>query len=88
MRYSNSQKEKINKMQTTDSLLSLINIGPATSERLRSIGITNPVQLKNSNAETIYKKLKSAEGGKLDKCVLYQIRGAIFGKPWWKCKDI
>ncbi len=32
-------------------------------------------------------KLKAKSGGKLDRCVLYQFRGAKLGKPWWTCKD-
>lgn len=74
-------------IKSRDPLLSLINVGPATAKRLRSIGIIDPMQLKNANAEAVYTKLKQAEGGTLDKCVLYQIRGAISGKSWWKCKD-
>lgn len=69
------------------NLQSLINIGPATEKRLNSIGITTPSQLKNSDPEKIYEKLVIAEGGKLDKCVLYQLRGTVLNMPWWLCKE-
>ncbi|MCK5491709.1 MAG: TfoX/Sxy family DNA transformation protein [Candidatus Omnitrophica bacterium] len=71
-----------------ENLQSLINIGPATAKRFYSIGITTSKQLKKSNPEKIYEKLRINEGGILDKCVLYQIRGAILEIPWWVCKDI
>lgn len=70
------------------NLQSLINIGPATEKRLKSVGITTSIQLKNSDPERIYEKLVIAEGGKLDRCVLYQLRGAVLNIPWWFCKDL
>ena len=74
-------------MKATNDLQSLINIGPATAKRLCSIGITESSQLKRSNPEKVYEKLKQKEGGQLDICVLYQIRGAILNAPWWICKN-
>jgi len=69
------------------NLQSLINIGPATVKRLHAIGIKTPSQLKKSNPEKIYEKLKKQEGDILDRCVLYVLRGAISDAPWWVCKD-
>jgi len=74
--------------KSMEGLQSLVNIGPAIAKRLYSIGIRTAKQLKKSNPEEIYEKLKMNEGGILDKCVLYQIRGAILEIPWWTCKDI
>jgi len=79
-------KEKIS-TKPINSLQSLINIGPATEKRLQAIDVTIPSQLKRSKPETVYEKLKQKEGGHLDICVLYQIRGAILGAPWWICKN-
>ena len=76
------------KEESMKKLQSLVNIGPATAKRLYSIGITTPRQLKRSNPEKVYEKLKDAEGGVLDRCVLYQIQGAILDIPWWACKDL
>ena len=73
-------------MEATNDLQSLINIGPAIAKRLYAIGITTSVQLKKSNPEKIYEKLKQREGDVLDKCVLYVLRGAILNVPWWICK--
>ncbi len=73
--------------KATEDLQALINIGPAIAKRLYAIGITTPVQLKKSNPEKIYEKLKQKEGGVLDNGVLYVLRGAILDAPWWVCKD-
>lgn len=61
-------------------LQDLQNIGPATARRLYAIGIKPPKQLKQFSPEKIYEKLKKKEGGKLDKCVLYELRGAILSR--------
>lgn len=68
-------------------LESVINIGPVTAKELYAIGIRSVSQLKDADPEVLYNKLKAKSGGKLDKCVLYQLRGAKLGKPWAECKD-
>ena len=73
--------------QPTEDVQSLMNIGPAIAKKLHAIGITTPDQLKKSNPEKIYDKLRQKEGGVLDKCVLYVLRGAILNTPWWVCKN-
>ena len=78
---------KIKNRKAESKLDSLINIGPATVKRLHSIGIKTPSQLIKSNPEKVYEKLKKKEGGRLDICVLYQLRGAILNIPWWVCKE-
>jgi len=66
----------------------LCNVGPKTAERLYAVGVKTPAQLKKTNPERLYEKLRIEEGGVLDKCVLYQLRGAILDIPWAQCKDI
>jgi len=78
-------KEK--KQNSIKSLQSVMNIGTVTARRLYAIGITSPSMLKRQSPEKVYQKLKEKEGGALDICVLYQIRGAIRNSPWWLCKD-
>jgi len=73
--------------KATEDLQSLMNIGPAIAKRLYAIGITTPVQLRKSNPEEIYEKLKQKEGGVLNKCVLYVLRGAMLNAPWWVCRN-
>lgn len=75
------------KQTENQNLQSLMNIGPAIAKRLHLIGITTPSQLKKTNPEKVYEKLKKNEGGVLDRCVLYVLRGAILNAPWWVCKD-
>lgn len=77
-----------NKLAFIKELQSLLNVGPAMAKRLYSIGITPAKQLKKSDPEKVYEELRQAEGGMLDICVLYQIRGAIWNIPWWECKNL
>jgi uroporphyrinogen-III synthase len=79
----NKDKQKIIK-----DLKTLRNIGQATAERLYLVGIKTVKQMKQSDPEKLYEKLKEKEDGILDKCVLYQLRGAISGVPWPKCKNV
>jgi hypothetical protein len=76
------------KFKSIKELQSLVNIGPATAKRFNSIGITKSTQLRNLDPEGTYEKLKEAEGGILDKCVLYQLRGTVLNLSWWLCKDL
>jgi nucleotidyltransferase/DNA polymerase involved in DNA repair len=80
--------EENKKSEAIKRLQSLRNIGPVTAERLYSIGIETPEQMKNFDPEMLYEKLKKKIGGKLDKCVLYQLQGAVFDIPWPKCKKL
>ncbi len=75
------------KKESLKQLQSLINIGPVAAENLYSMSIRSPEQLKKADPEKLFEKLKRKRGGKLDRCVLYQFRGAIKNKPWPKCKD-
>ena len=79
--------EQSKKVDAIKRLRSLRNIGIVTAEKLYSIGISTPEQIIQSNPEKLYEKLKAKRGGKVDRCVLYQIRGAKLDKPWWKCKN-
>ena len=75
------------KKEAITSLQSLRNIGPVTAEDLYSIGIKTLEQFRQSDPEELYEELKRRRCGKLDKCVLYQFRGALLDIPWPKCKD-
>ncbi len=81
----NKQSEKT---EAIKRLQSLRNIGPLTAERLYAIGIKTPEQMKRSDPEDLYEKLKKKMGGKLDKCVLYQFQGAVLDIPWPECKNL
>ena len=81
-------REQSDKLEAIKRLRSLRNIGIVTAERLYSIGIKTPEQMKKSDPEELYEKLKKKSGGKLDKCVLYQLQGAVLDIPWPKCKNL
>lgn len=76
------------KLEAIKHLQSLRNIGRVTAERLYSIGIKTPKQMKQSDPEVVYDRLRKKMGGRLDKCVLYQCRGAVLSIPWWECKNL
>ena len=76
------------KAEAIKRLCSLRNIGPVTAERLYSIGIETPEQMKKSDPEKLYEKLKKKHKGRLDRCVLYQFQGAVLDVPWPKCKNL
>jgi predicted flap endonuclease-1-like 5' DNA nuclease len=73
------------KLETIKRLQTLWNIGPKMAERLYSLGIRTPEQMKQSNPEELFKQLKRIDP-KADICELYVFRGAILDMPWWKCK--
>ena len=81
-------KEETTKLESLTQLQTLRNVGVATAERLYSIGIKTPEQLKKSDPKELYELLKIKEGGKLDKCVLYQLRGAVLDIPWPACRNL
>jgi len=74
------------KSESIKGLQSLRNIGPKTAERLYSLGIKTPGQMRKSDPEKLYERLRNKEGGRLDRCVLYQFQGAVRDIPWWECK--
>lgn len=69
------------------ALQSMRNIGPIAAAELYSLGIKSQQQMRLSDPDKLYERLKKKKGGKLDKCVLYQLRGAIRDIPWPQCKD-
>jgi nucleotidyltransferase/DNA polymerase involved in DNA repair len=80
--------KKDEKSESIKDLQTLQNIGPVTAKELYSVGIKTPGQLKRSDPKKLYEKIKEKKGGKLDKCVLYQLKGAVLDVPWPECKDL
>ncbi len=78
----------------TKELESIPGIGPSMTKSLNSIGIKSVKDLKGKDPEALYKKL--CKHGKVDRCVLYAFRCAVYyasgGKEkrllkWWNWKD-
>ena len=65
----------------------LRNVGEKTAPLLFSLGIETPEEMFDADPEALYEELKRRRGGTLDRCVLYQFRGAKHGRPWPECKD-
>jgi hypothetical protein len=80
-------KREATKSKSLKQLQTIHNIGIVTAKRLYSIKIETPEQLKKSDPRELYERLKTKEGGKLDRCVLYQLRGAVLDIPWPECKS-
>ena len=70
-----------------ERLRMLRNIGEKTAPVLLSLGIETPEQMFDADPEALYEEWKRRNGGKLDRCVLYQLRGAKYGMAWPECKD-
>ncbi len=78
---------KKTRQESIKDLQTLSSIGKTTAKKLYFLGIKTPKEMLNADPERLYEKLKKKSGGKLDRCVLYQFRGAKQNKPWWECKD-
>ena len=76
-----SEQERIKRLQL------LQNVGAKTAQELLALGIETPEQMFEADPESLFEEQKRRRGGKLDRCVLYQYRGAKYGIPWPKCKD-
>ena len=68
-------------------LMMLRNVGEKTARALLDLGIETPEQMFEADPETLFEEMKHRRGGKLDRCVLYQFRGAKHGIAWPECKD-
>jgi nucleotidyltransferase/DNA polymerase involved in DNA repair len=84
---SNTPRVKI-KLKTKHAFIkdlqTLPNIGKKTAHKLYALGIKTPHDMKHANPEALYEQLQTQKGGKVDRCVLYQFRGAKLNKSWWK----
>lgn len=83
-------------MGKTD-LLNIPGVGVSIKEDFISLGYTNVESLKDANPEVLYEKLCEKTGTKIDRCVLYVFRCAVYyastDNPnkeklkWWDFKD-
>ena len=80
-----------------DDLEKLPGVGPATAGDLRSLGIGSRADLAGRSPERLYEALREAAGGRLDRCVLWTLRCAVYHatatapdpalSDWWLFKD-
>jgi hypothetical protein len=80
------------------SLPKIPGVGPSILQDLLDLKITSLENLKLQNPETMYHRLCDLRGTKIDKCVLYTFRCAVYFAQnkkhdpeklkWWNWKDI
>jgi len=73
------------------------SVGVKIAEDLWAMGIRTPADLKNKNSELLYEQLCFQSGYKVDRCMLYVFRTAVYyvsntghdpeKLKWWNWKD-
>jgi hypothetical protein len=89
---SNSTKQSV-----LTELQLIPGVGPRTAEDLWDLGIRAPRDLKDKDPKELYRRLCAREGARVDRCVLYVFRCAVYyasherHEPellkWWSWKD-
>lgn len=72
-------------------------VGPSIAADLCLLGVRDIGELRNRNPESLYDELCQQAGARVDRCVLYVFRCAVYfaseAKPdpellkWWNWKD-
>ncbi len=75
------------KSESIRRLQILRNIGPKMAEKLYTLGIKTPEQMRRSDPEKLFGQLQIIDDN-VDPCELYVFRGAILDVPWWECKNL
>ncbi len=79
------------------NLQSLPGIGPSLASCLHDLGLHNPADLHGRDPERMFTDLCEFRGEKIDRCVLYTFRCAVYAVSttrhdpellkWWNWKD-
>lgn len=82
----------------TDDLQTIPGIGPSMARDLRDLGIYQVADLVDQDPERMFKRLQLIHGTKIDRCVLYVFRCAVYfareDNPdpellkWWNWQDV
>lgn len=82
---------------TKDELECIPGIGPTIAHYLRELGVTRVSDLSTRDPEEMYQGLCSLRGAKLDRCLLYVFRCAVYYAEntqhdpellkWWNWTD-
>ena len=72
-------------------------VGKKIAEDLWTLGIRSVHDLKDTDPEALYRKLAARKGSRVDRCVLYVLRCAVYYAStrshdpellkWWNWKD-
>ncbi len=86
-----------NKKVIIKELMQIPGVGPSIAEDLWTLGIRSIVDLKGEAPERLYHQLCVESGQKLDRCVLYVFRCAVYYAShqshdpdllrWWNWKE-
>jgi RecG-like helicase len=92
-----SKSSMKNKSKNTTELETIPGVGNKTAEDLQVLGIRSIKDLKGKNPEMLYDRLCQQAGTKIDRCVLYVFRCAVYYAShkkhnpklllWWNWKD-
>ena len=84
-------------MRVKEDLTRIPGVGPSIAADLYRLGIQEVAELRGQNPEAMYEETCRLEGVKVDRCVLYVYRCAVYfaseARPekellqWWKWKD-
>lgn len=84
-------------MKSGRGLESIPGVGESIAADLRAIGMDRPSCLKNQNPQKLYEKMCRQQGKRIDRCMLYVLRCAVYyashktHKPgllkWWNWSD-
>jgi hypothetical protein len=85
------------KTRNNNDLRSLPSIGPSLAKDLRDLGYQTPSDLHGQDPEKMYDDLCELRGQRIDRCVLYSFRCAVYSvtssdrdpelAKWWNWKD-
>lgn len=80
-----------------DALQAIPSVGPSIAADLRSLGYRQVEDLRDENPEQMFDMLCEQRGEKIDRCVLYTFRCAVYFAStneheserlkWWNWKD-
>jgi len=80
-----------------DDLQTIPGIGPSMAKDLRDLGYYSVSELAGQDPELMFKRLKLIHGPKIDRCVLYVFRCAVYYATekehdpellkWWSWQD-
>ena len=83
--------------KSKDPLQTIPGVGVTIAQDLRDLGIKKVEDLKNKNPEKLYEDLCEIQEMKIDRCMLYVIRCAVYFASqkthdpqklkWWNWKD-
>ncbi len=83
--------------RTAEALQTLPGIGPSMATDLRDLGFREPTDLRGQDPEKMYVDLCDLRCQKIDRCVLYVFRCAVYAATneapdpellkWWNWKD-